>query len=53
MGYRLNRFDEPIFMAVSKPLLTECGIHHRLEICAELTGRFNRTFSVGGTLALT
>ena len=33
MGYRLNRLDEPIFMAMSKPLLTEFGIHHRLESC--------------------
>ena len=31
MGYHLNRLDEPVFMAVSKPLLTEFGIHHRLE----------------------
>ena len=29
----LNRLDEPIFMAVSKPLLTEFGIHQRLESC--------------------
>ena len=34
MGYRLNRLDEPVFMAVSKPLLTEFGIHYRLESCA-------------------
>ena len=33
MGYRLNRLDEPVFMAVSKLLLTELGIHHRLESC--------------------
>ena len=33
MGYRLNRLDEPVFMAVSKPLLTEFGIHYRLESC--------------------
>ena len=33
MGYHLNRLDEPVFMAVSKPLLTEVGIHHRLESC--------------------
>ena len=30
MGYRLN---EPVFIAVSKPLLTEFGIHLRLESC--------------------
>ena len=35
MGYRLNRLDEPIFMALSKPLLTEFGIHHRLESCGQ------------------
>ena len=34
MGYHLNRLDEPVFMAVSKPLLTEFGIHKRLESCA-------------------
>ena len=33
MGYRLNRLDEPVFMAVSKSLLTEFGIDHRLESC--------------------
>ena len=31
MGYHLNRIDESVFMAVSKPLLTEFGIHLRLE----------------------
>ena len=33
MGYRLNRLDEPVFMAVPKPILTEFGIHYRLESC--------------------
>ena len=33
MGYRLNRLDEPVFMAVPKPMLTEFGIHYRLESC--------------------
>ena len=33
MGYRLNRLDEPVFIAVSKPLLSEFGIHYRLESC--------------------
>ena len=37
MGYRLNRLDEPILMAVSKPLLTEFGIYHRLESCGVLS----------------
>ena len=36
MGYRLNRLDEPVFIAVSKPMLTEFGIHYGLESCAEL-----------------
>ena len=31
MGYRLNRIDKSVFMAVSKPLLTEFGIYHKLE----------------------
>ena len=33
MGYRLNRLDEPIFMAVLKPMHTEFGIHYILESC--------------------
>ena len=33
MGYRLNRLDKPVLIAVSKPLLTEFGIHYRLESC--------------------
>ena len=32
MGYRLNRLDEPVFIAVSKPLLTEFAIHHNLRV---------------------
>ena len=35
MGYRLNRLDEPVFMAVSKLLLTEFGIYYRLESCEQ------------------
>ena len=38
MGYRsLNRLDEPVFIAVSKPLLTEFDIDHRLESCGTLS----------------
>ena len=39
-GYRLHHLDEPVFTAVSKPLLTEFGIHHRLESwdCGYLQG---------------
>ena len=37
MGYRLNRPDEPVFMAVPKPMLTEFGIHYRLESCVVLS----------------
>ena len=33
MGHSLNRHDEPILIAVSKPVLTEFGIHNRLESC--------------------
>ena len=33
MGYCLNCLDEPVFIAVSKPLLTEFGIHYSLESC--------------------
>ena len=33
MGYRLNRLDEPVFIAVPKPLLTDFGIPLRLESC--------------------
>ena len=38
MGYRLNHLDEPVFMAVSKPMQTEFGIHNRLESCEMLQG---------------
>ena len=36
MGYRLNRLDEPIFMAGPKPmLLTEFAIHQKIgELCS-------------------
>ena len=33
MGYRFNCLDEPFLIAVSKTLLTEFVIHHRLESC--------------------
>ena len=33
VGYHLNLLDEPVFIAMSKPLLTEFGIHLRLESC--------------------
>ena len=36
MGVRLNRLDEPVFMAGPKPMLTEFGIHHRLESCVTI-----------------
>ena len=29
VGYRLNRLDEPVFIAIPKPLLIEFGIHNR------------------------
>ena len=37
MGYRLNRVDEPVFIAMSEPLLTEFDIHHTLESCGILS----------------
>ena len=46
MGYLLNRLDEPVLMAVSKPLLTEFGIHHRLESCDSVT-RLSGAASLG------
>ena len=33
MGYGLNRLDEPVCMAGSKPMLTQFGIHQRLGSC--------------------
>ena len=33
MNYCWNRLDYPVFIAASKPLLTEFGIHDRLENC--------------------
>ena len=31
LKHRLNCLDEPVFMAVPKPMQTEFGIHQRLE----------------------
>ena len=53
MGYRLNRLDEPVFMAVRKPMLTEFGIHHRLESCVTLTNSARENFLKLLTLSLT
>ena len=36
MGYHLNRLDEPVLIAVSKTMVTDFGIHHRLESCDRL-----------------
>ena len=38
MGYHLNCLDEPGFMAVPKPMLTEFGIHYRLGSCVKEMG---------------
>ena len=35
----MNCLDEPVFMAVSKPMGTEFGIHQRLESCDLLLRR--------------
>ena len=32
----MNRLDEPVLMAVLKPMQTEFGIYHRLESCEAL-----------------
>ena len=44
MGYCLNRLDELVFIAVSKPLLSEFGVHHRLECCAHDIYNFSIDF---------
>ena len=52
MGYRLNCQDEPVLIAVSKPLLTEFGINHRLESCGfAVIGSLTRDM-IGGFLSL-
>ena len=43
MGYHLNHLDEPVFIAVSKLLPTEFGIHYRLETCGLLHFQCVRT----------
>ena len=56
MGYRLNRLDEPVFMAGPKPMRTEFGIHQRLESCGDHKGffpccNFYEGFMSGGIIA--
>ena len=46
MGYHLNRLDEPFFMAVPKPLLTEFGVHYRLESCGLLCLIFEKLIPI-------
>ena len=53
MGYRLNRLDEPGFIAVSKPLLTQFGIHVRLESCADIRQIDQQLIAYDVTLFLT
>ena len=47
MGYRLNRLGEPVFMAGPKPMLTEFGIHDRLESCALSLDNFLSLYCLG------
>ena len=49
MGYCLNRLNEPVFVAVSKPMLTEFGINYGLQSCAQLSKKElkNETFWKG------
>ena len=44
MGYRLNRLDEPIFMAVPNLMLTDFDIHYRLESCESLSVKKSALF---------
>ena len=45
MGHRLNHLDEPVFMAVPKPMLTEFGIHYRLESCERFQQKLTEEWS--------
>ena len=45
MGYCLNRLDEPVLMAVPKPMQNEFGIHYRLESCGSVFLRRGICFS--------
>ena len=53
MGYRLNRRDEPVLVAVPKPMQTEFGIHHSLESCVahhhNLATNFKQVFQLRQT----
>ena len=40
MGYRFNRLDEPVSMAVSKPLITEFGIHYPFHLVSDFGTKF-------------
>ena len=42
MGYRLNRPDEPVFIAGPKPMQSEFGIHHEFESCDAKTDAAHR-----------
>ena len=48
MGYRLNCLDVTVFMAALKPMLTEFGIHNRLESCALLYAFYGSLKTWGG-----
>ena len=45
----MNCLDEPVFMTVSKPLLTELGIHHRLESCVTYLRQYLYIISIMST----
>ena len=48
MGYCLNCLDEPVLLAVPKPLLTEFGIHYILERCeVKYVVASDQTFNAG------
>ena len=45
MGYHLNCLDEPVFMAVPKPMLTDFGTHHMQigGLCSAMYSRYLKT----------
>ena len=45
VGYHLNLLDKPVFMAGPKHLLTEFGIHQRLESCVAFSTNAQSRFA--------
>ena len=53
MGYRFSHLDEPVFIAVSNSMLTELGIHYRLESCGRDSSVFLSVIKPDCVLPLT